>query len=153
VTPSGRADAPARSAAQRLDALRRANEVRIGRAQLKKNLASGGIPITDILATPPACARTQKVDDLLLALPRFGPVRVARLLAYCRISPSKTVAGLSDRQRADLIDRSEAPTQALQRATRVAVCWNSDRQHSSSPRTAFVVERVPGGEGRRRGRA
>ena len=103
MAPGRRADTPARSAAQRLKALRRANEIRIGRAQLKKNLASGSVRITDILATPPECAKTQKVHDLLLALPKYGPARVARLLAYGR--PSKTVAGLSDRQRKELIGR------------------------------------------------
>jgi len=85
--------------------LRRANEIRIGRAQLKKDVASGSVRISDILARPPACAQTQKLDDLLLALPKYGPARVARLLAHCRISPSKTVAGLSDRQRLELIER------------------------------------------------
>ena len=105
MAPGRRADTPARSAAQRLKALRRANEIRIGRAQLKKNLASGSVRITDILAAPPECAKTQKVHDLLLALPKYGPARVARLLAYCRINPSKTVAGLSDRQRKELIGR------------------------------------------------
>jgi hypothetical protein len=99
------ADRPASSAAQRLEALRRANEIRIGRAQLKKNLASGSVRITDILATPPECAKTQKVHDLLLALPKYGPARVARLLTHCRIGPSKTVAGLSDRQRKELLGR------------------------------------------------
>lgn len=100
-----RADTPAGSSAQRLEALHRANEIRIGRAQLKKNLAAGTVKITDILTTPPACAKTQKVHDLLLALPKHGPARVARLLTNCRISPSKTVAGLSDRQRQELIGR------------------------------------------------
>ena len=89
-----RANAPARSAAQRLDALRRANEIRIGRALLKKKLASGSVQISDILETPPECAKTQKVEDLLLALRKHGPVRVARLLAHCRISP------VQDRDRA-----------------------------------------------------
>lgn len=100
-----RADTPARSAAQRLEALHRANEVRSGRAQLKKNVASGSVRMTDILSRPPECAKTQKVHDLLLALPKQGPARVARLLARCRISPSKTVASLSDRQRTELIGR------------------------------------------------
>ena len=55
---------------QRLEALRRANEIRIGRAQLKRTLATGSVRITDILATPPECAKTQKAHDLLLALPK-----------------------------------------------------------------------------------
>ena len=105
MAPGRRGDAPARSAAQRLGALRRANEIRVGRAQLKKHLAAGSVRISDILATPPECAQTQAVHDLLLALPKYGPARVARLLVHCRISPSKTVAGLSDRQRKELIGR------------------------------------------------
>ena len=61
--------------------------------------------ITEILATPPEYVQTQKVHDLLLVLPKYGPVRVTRLPAQCRISPAKTVAGLGDRQRQELIGR------------------------------------------------
>ena len=105
MAPGRQAEAPARSTVQRLTALRRANEIRSGRAQLKKNLAAGRVRITDVLAAPPECATTQKVHDLLLAVPKYGPARVARLLTDCRISPAKTVAGLSERQRMELIGR------------------------------------------------
>jgi hypothetical protein len=94
-----------RSHAQRLQALRRVNEIRIARAQLKQQLALGTLQITDLPPAPPPCTRTQKIDELLLALPKHGPVRVGRLLTHCRISPAKTVAGLSDRQRQELITR------------------------------------------------
>jgi len=100
-----RARTPVRSRAQRVEALRRANEIRIARAALKRQLALGTVEITGVLAAPLACIRTQKVDELLLALPRYGPVRVSRLLADCQISAAKTVAGLSDRQRRELISR------------------------------------------------
>src|SRR6266480_6817091 len=93
------------STAQRLEALRRANEVRIGRAQLKRALAAGSVRVSDILAAPPECVKTQKVQALLLALPKYGPARVVRLLAQCQISSAKTVAGLSERQRGELIGR------------------------------------------------
>jgi hypothetical protein len=81
--------------------LRRANEIRIGRAQLKRALAAGSVRVNDILAAPPEGVRTQKVQALLLALPKYGPARVARLLAQCQISSAKTLAGLNERQRAD----------------------------------------------------
>jgi hypothetical protein len=84
-------------------ALRQANEIRIGRARLKRELASGRARIDDILAQPPEFAQTAKVYDLLLALPKVGPAKAARSLAQCRIAPSKTVGGLSDRQRHELI--------------------------------------------------
>ena len=40
---------------------------------------------------------------MLMAVPKFGRVKAARFLNQCRISQSKTVGGLSDRQRAELI--------------------------------------------------
>ena len=84
-------------------ALRHANEVRIGRARLKRELASGRVRIDEIIARPPEFAKTARVYDLLLALPKVGPARAARWLSQCRIAPSKTVAGLSERQRHELI--------------------------------------------------
>ena len=45
---------------------------------------------------------TAKVADLFLALPEYGPVKVNKLLARCRIAPTKTIAGLSQRQRDEL---------------------------------------------------
>ncbi|MBC7293226.1 MAG: hypothetical protein H5T84_03800 [Thermoleophilia bacterium] len=47
---------------------------------------------------------TAKVFDLLLAVPKFGRVKTARLLERCRVSPSKTVNGLTPRQRKELVD-------------------------------------------------
>ena len=95
--------APARTLDQRRRALRHANEIRIGRARLKRELASGRVRIEDVIAEPPEFARTAKVYDLLLALPKVGPAKAARSLTRCRIAPSKTLAGLTDRQRHELI--------------------------------------------------
>ena len=75
--------APMRSLDQRMDALRRANEIRVRRA--------------------PGYVETAKVFDMLMAVPKFGRVKAARFLNQCRISQSKTVGGLSDRQRTELV--------------------------------------------------
>jgi len=96
--------APERSLDQRMDALRRANDVRVRRAQLKKDLKDGKIRIQTILGDPPEYVETAKVIDILMAVPKFGRVKAERFLNTCRISQSKTVGGLSDRQRAELID-------------------------------------------------
>ena len=77
---------------------------RSARAQLKKDLASGKIDLTQILARPPECVRTARVRDVLLALPKIGSVKATRILAHCGIAHSKTLGGLTDRQRAELID-------------------------------------------------
>ena len=97
------AQAPVRSLDQRMDALKRANDIRVRRAQLKKDLKSAVVRIDQILDDPPEYVSTAKVFDMLMAVPKFGRVKAARFLNQCRISQSKTVGGLSDRQRAELI--------------------------------------------------
>ena len=85
--------APLRSLDQRMDALRRANEIRVRRAQLKKDLKAGLVRIEEILREPPEYVETAKVIDILMAVPKFGRVKAARFLNQCRISQSKTVGG------------------------------------------------------------
>ena len=86
-----------------MDALKRANDVRVRRAKLKKDLKEGRIKIEAILTKPPAYVETAKVIDILMAVPKFGRVKGNRFLTVCKISPSKTVGGLSERQRTELI--------------------------------------------------
>ena len=45
-----------------------------------------------------------RVREVLLAFPRIGSVTVGRILAQCGIAHSKTLGGLTDRQRDELID-------------------------------------------------
>jgi hypothetical protein len=95
--------APVRSLDQRMEALARANHIRVRRAQLKKDLKDGRAQIEAILLDPPDWVSTAKVFDMLMAVPKFGRVKAARLLNQCRISQSKTVGGLSERQRTELV--------------------------------------------------
>ena len=95
--------APERSLNQRMDALARANEIRIRRAQLKRDLKSGRLSIHALLLSPPEYVETAKVFDMLLAVPKYGRVKVNKILVNCRIAPSKTIGGLSERQRNELI--------------------------------------------------
>jgi S13-like H2TH domain len=104
VTSKPPAQAPARSLDQRMEALQRANDIRVRRAQLKKDLKEGRVHIETILLQPPDYVSTAKVFDMLMAVPKFGRVKAARLLNQCRISQSKTVGGLSERQRAELVN-------------------------------------------------
>ena len=95
--------APQRSLTQRMDALQRANDVRTRRAQLKRDLKAGRTQIQGLLLDPPEYLQTCKVFDLLHAVPKYGRVKVNRILTQCRISPSKTIGGLSERQRNELV--------------------------------------------------
>jgi hypothetical protein len=95
--------APERSLTQRMEALQRANDVRSRRAQLKRDLKAGRQQIHELLLHPPDYLQSAKVFDLLLAVPKYGRVKVNKILGHCRISPSKTLGGLSERQRGELV--------------------------------------------------
>ena len=102
-SPSKQSAAPERSLVQRMDALQRANQIRTRRAQLKRDLKAGRASIHDLLKDPPEYLETAKVFDMLLAVPKYGRVKVNKILVTCRISPSKTIGGLSERQRNELV--------------------------------------------------
>jgi hypothetical protein len=94
---------PARSHEQRMRALRRANEIRSARAKLKRDLKAGKAQIEKLLLDPPDYVLSAKAFDMILAVPKYGRVKANKILTHCRISPSKTIGGLSERQRAELV--------------------------------------------------
>ena len=87
-----------------MEALRRANDIRTaaGPAEARPEGRQGQASTT-LLLDPPEYVLTAKVFDMLLAVPKYGRVKTNRILNQCRISPSKTIGGLSERQRAELV--------------------------------------------------
>ena len=102
------ASTPQRSLDQRMDALRRANEIRSQRAELKKQLKSGELAVYDLIDRPPEFVLTAKVFDMIVAAPKYGKVKATRLLNQCRISQGKTLGGLSERKRQELVELLKA---------------------------------------------
>ena len=94
---------PERTTDQRMKALRKANDIRSQRAQLKRDLKAGKKKIETLLLDPPEFVMSAKTFDMLLAVPKLGRVKANRILGQCRISPSKTIGGLSERQRGELV--------------------------------------------------
>jgi hypothetical protein len=93
-----------RSRAQRMDALGQANWVRHERSELKKGIKSGERnALTILFNETPDYLKTMKVFDFLLAVPKYGRVKVNKILNHCRIAPSKTIGGMSERQRTELV--------------------------------------------------
>ena len=86
-------------------ALKRANDIRTRRAKLKRDLKAGKVKIETLLLDPPDYVLSAKAFDMMLAVPKFGRVKANRILTQCRISPSKTLGGLSERQRAELVSQ------------------------------------------------
>jgi hypothetical protein len=99
-----RTAAPERSTDQRREALALANEVRFKRAALKAALKRGELSIVSLINEPPQYLASARIRELLLACPGYGRVKVERLLELCEVSPRKTIAGLNERQRRELVE-------------------------------------------------
>jgi hypothetical protein len=84
---------------QHLQALHRANEVRLARAELKRKVAEGRVAVGDVIVECPWEARSMTVADLLMSQRRWGLTRCRKLLSQIPVSETKTVGTLTDRQR------------------------------------------------------
>ena len=96
-------ETPRRSYEQRMRALEKGNRHRSYRKVLKAEVKRGERSVLDVLAGPPPEVATMKVFELLLAVPKWGRVKVNKTLSRAQVSPSKTVGGLSERQRHELV--------------------------------------------------
>lgn len=94
---------PDRSREQRLRALEIANRVRSERSVLKRDVKAGRVSLLAVLERPPSCAEGMKVLDVLLAAPKVGRSRSTAWLRAAGVSPSRSLAGLTVRQRAQLV--------------------------------------------------
>ena len=95
--------APDRTLQQRREALHEANRIRSARAELKRDLKACRRSVVQLVCSPPEFIDTMKILDLLLAAPTVGRVKANKWLLRARVSPSKTVGGLSERQRMELV--------------------------------------------------
>jgi hypothetical protein len=84
---------------QHMRALRRANEVRLARADLKRRVADGEVSAADVILDPPEEADGMPVADLLLSQHRWGHTRCRKFLAALQVSENRTLGALTDRQR------------------------------------------------------
>ena len=91
-----------RTMEQRLLALGRANEIRLGRAKVRREIGTRRLSAADVLMDSPECVLSMSIFDLLMAQPRWGRTRSLKVLAVARISESKQVGSLTERQRGEL---------------------------------------------------
>lgn len=113
---------------QRLRALERANEVRLGRAELKRRIAEGELSAAEVILACPWQAHSWSVGELLMSQRRWGNTRCRKFLYHNQISELKPIGKLTERQRqllAAQLDSCEsvarrlapAPTRELELAT------------------------------------
>ena len=94
-------------APQHLRALARANEVRLARAELKRQIAEGEISAAHVILECPWEAASMTVSDVLTSQRRWGSTRCRRLLQGIPMSENKTVGSMTQRQRLALADALE----------------------------------------------
>ena len=87
---------------QHLQALQRANEVRLARADLKRRVAEGELSVAEVVLESPWEAASMAIADLLMSQRRWGRTRCRRFLAQVPLSEAKTIGSLTDRQRREV---------------------------------------------------
>lgn len=93
---------------QHLQALERANQVRLERADLKRKILDNERVLQRTLEDPPECVFSAPISELLKAQRRWGSTRSHKFLANLGINDNRKVEDLTNRQR-------EAICEALER--------------------------------------
>jgi hypothetical protein len=94
-----RVESPIGNGPQHLQALERANKVRLARAEIKRRVASGELSAAEIVRTPPDEVLTMEVAELLTSQRRWGHTRARRFLAGIPLTETKTLGSMTLRQR------------------------------------------------------
>jgi hypothetical protein len=94
---------------QRMRALERANEIRLARARLKREIAHGHISAAYVILELPSEARNWSVGELLMSQRRWGSTRARKLLVSLHISEKRRIGELTDRQRRVLAAQLTVP--------------------------------------------
>jgi hypothetical protein len=97
-----------RGTPQCMEALARANKVRLARAALKREISAGHRNITEVIMNSPWEVESMSLGELLCAQRRWGRARSRKLLSSTALSEGKRVGTLTERQRRILVAALEA---------------------------------------------
>ena len=84
---------------QHMQALQRANEVRLARAELKRKIGEGRITVDEVILTCPWEAASMTIAELLTSQRRWGTARCSKFLAGIGMPETKKVGSMTERQR------------------------------------------------------
>ena len=98
---------------QHLKALERANRVRLARAALKRQVASGERSASEVIMASPWEAESMSISELLMSQRRWGRTRCRRILLSLGLPENKQIGTMTERQRtalAAMLSAKVAPT-------------------------------------------
>jgi hypothetical protein len=107
-TPSAEPTANGVIQPQCMQALARANEVRLARAHLKRQVGAGQRSAIEVVRDVPWEAETMPIGELLCSQNRWGRARSRKLLMSIHLSEAKPLGSLTPRQRRLLVGALEA---------------------------------------------
>ena len=87
---------------QHLKALERANEVRLARAAMKRQVAGGELSAAEVIMASPWEAESMSISELLMSQRRWGRTRCRRVLLTLGLPENKQIGTMTERQRAAL---------------------------------------------------
>lgn len=87
-------------APQHMQALARANRVRLARAELKRSIARGDIDAADVVRDCPWETESMTLAELLTSQRRWGRTRARKFLLGLALNENKRIGTLTSRQRA-----------------------------------------------------
>lgn len=98
---------------QHMQALARANRVRLARAELKRSIGRGEVDVADVIRDCPWETESMTLAELLTSQRRWGRTRARKLLQSLGLSENKRLGTLTSRQRALLSSALNAKTGEL----------------------------------------
>ena len=93
---------------QCMQALARANKVRLARARLKRQVGAGETSAIEVVREIPWEAQTMPIGELLCSQRRWGRARSRKLLTSIHLSEAKPLGSLTPRQCRLLVGALEA---------------------------------------------
>lgn len=86
---------------QRMTALAQANEIRCGRAELKREVRAGAVSVAQAMQHDHC--QSMKLVDLLVCVPKVGRVKAMKAISRLGVSPSRRIDELTERQLASIV--------------------------------------------------
>jgi hypothetical protein len=83
-----------------MQALARANRVRLARAELKRSIGRGEMDVSEVIRESPWETESMTLAELLTSQRRWGRTRARKLLQALALSENKKIGTLTPRQRA-----------------------------------------------------
>jgi hypothetical protein len=113
IAPASPSPTPTRTP-QHMQALARANRVRLARAELKRSIGRGEVDVAEVIRDCPWETESMTLAELLTSQRRWGRTRARKLLQAVALSENKRIGTLTPRQRALLTSALSArPREAV----------------------------------------